>query len=199
MTARGQATNDLGLPGRRRERRARQHRVHERAIEHARAFAAARLRATHDRLLVGEQIARRKPPLSDTGGTVHVVAREELRRGALDGLGRCPLPVRGRPRHHRLALRERVLPLGQPARPDQLAAHQIGIGNLSRPRPSTHQRVELARAEAVLGRPCTHDVTPRRGIDCVGLRDRVACAIASRPPSPTSTPAATRSRSRSTI
>ena len=115
---------------------------------------------------------------------MHVVARQELRRGALDRVRRCPLPVRGRPRHHRLALGERVLLLGQPARSGQLAAHAPRVGDLGRPRRSEHQGGELARAESVLGRPGTHDVTPRRGVDPVALatarvvRDRLTPAIA---------------------
>ena len=114
---------------------------------------------------------------------MHVVARQELRRGALDRLRRCPLPVRGRPRHHRLALGERVLPLGQPARSGQLSAHPPRIGDLGRPGRSEHERGELARAESVLGRPRAHDVAPRRGVDPVALaparvvRDRLTPAI----------------------
>ena len=114
---------------------------------------------------------------------MHVVARQELRRGALDRPRRCPLPVGGRPRHDRLALGERVLPLGQPGGSGQLGAHSPRIGDLGRPRRSEHQRVELARAEAVLGRPGAHDVTPRRRVDPVALaaarvvRDRLTPAI----------------------
>ena len=172
--------DDMGLLGRGREGRAREHRVDQGAIEPARGFATTRLRATHDRLLVSEQITRREPP----GGMVHVVAPEELRRGALDRLGRCPLPVRGRPRHHRLTLGERVLSLGQPARSGQLDAHPPRIGDLGRPRRPAHEGVQLARAESVLGRPRAHDLLPRRGVDPVALvlarvvRDRLTPAIA---------------------
>ena len=169
VTARGQTTDHGRLLGRRREARAREHRVDQRAIEHAGAFAAACLRAVHDRLLVGEQVARGEPPLTGVRGTVHVGAREELRGGALDRLGRCALAVGGRPRHHRLACRERVLPLGQPGRAGQLAAHQPQIRNLGRARRPARQRLELAGAEAVLGRPGAHDLLPRRGVDPVAL------------------------------
>jgi hypothetical protein len=133
----------------------------------------------HDRLLVGEQIARRESP----GATVHVGAREELRRVSLDRLGWCPLPVRGRPRHHRLAFGERVLLLGQPARSGQLDAHPPPIANLDRTRRSTRQRLKVARTEAMLGRPRAHDVTPRRRVDPVtlasarGVRDRLTPPI----------------------
>ena len=163
------------------------------------AFAAARLRADHNRLLMGQQIARRKPQVSQTSGTMHVVTSQELRCGTLDRRRRCPLPMRSRPRHHRLALGERVLSLGQPARSGQLDAHPSGIGDLGSRRGSEHEGGELAGAEAVLGRPGTHDVAPWRGVDPVALARAVSWAIASRPPSPTSTPAATSSRSRSSI
>ena len=112
VTARRQPTDHPGLLGRRRVRRVRQDRLDERRVEAARALAATRLGAVHDRLLMGEQIARREPPLSQTAGAVHVVASQELRCGALDRVCRCPLPVRGRPRHHHLAPGERVLSLG---------------------------------------------------------------------------------------
>ena len=169
VTACGQATDHGRLLGRRREGRAREHRVDERAIEHAGAFAAACLRAVHDRLLVGEQVARGEPPLSGVRGTVHVAAREELRGGALDRLGRCALAVGGRPRHHRLACCERVLLLGQPGRAGQLAAHQPQIRDLGCVRRPAGKRLELAGAEAVLGRPGAHDLLPRRGVDPVAL------------------------------
>ena len=123
VTACGQATDHRRLLGRWRKRRARKHRVDQRAIEHAGAFAAACLRAVHDRLLVGEQIARGEPPLSGVWGAVHVGASEELRGGPLDRLGSRALAVGGRPCHHRLAWCERVLLLGQPRRAGQLAAH----------------------------------------------------------------------------
>ena len=100
---------------------------------------------------------------------MHVVAPEELRSVALDRVGRCPLPVGGRPRHHRLALGEGVLLLGQPTRPGQLTAHPPRVGDLGRPDRSEHQRGELAHTEAVLGRPGAHDLTPGRGVDAVTL------------------------------
>ena len=115
---------------------------------------------------------------------MHVAAREELRRSALDRLGRCSLAVSGRPRHHRLACCERVLLLGQPGRAGQLAAHPPRIRDLGRPRRPARQRLELAGAEAVLGRPGAHDLLPRRGVDPVALasarvmRDRLTPAIA---------------------
>ena len=183
VTARRQANDHAGLFRRRHERRARYHAIHQRAIEDAGAFATARLRALHDRLLVGEQIARRESLLSETGRTVHVRTGEELRGGALDRPRRCALTVRGRPRHHRLALGERVLALGQPARSDQLSAHPPRITDLWRPGRSEHQRGELALAKPVLGGPRAHDVTPRRGVDPVALatarvvRDRLTPRI----------------------
>ena len=75
VTAGGQTTDHGRLLGRRREARAREHRVDDRAIERPGAFAAACVRAVHDRLLVGEQVARGEPPLTGVRGTVHVAAR----------------------------------------------------------------------------------------------------------------------------
>ena len=184
VTARRQPTDHPGLLGRRHVRRVGQHRLDERRVEPACAFAAASLRALHDRLLVSEQIARREPPLTETGGTVHVVASQELRCGALDRVRRCPLPMRSRPRHHRLAPGERVLLLGQPASSGQLDADASRVGDLGWPGGSEHQRGELGGAESVLGRPRAHDVTPRRGVDAVALApagvvsDRFTPAIA---------------------
>jgi hypothetical protein len=120
-------------------------------------------------LLVGEQIARGEPPLTGVRGTVHIGAREELRRGALDCVGRCALAVSGRPRHHRLTCRERVLPFGQPGRARQLAAHLPQIRDLRRACRPVGERLELAQTEAVLGRPGAHDLPPRRGLDAVAL------------------------------
>ena len=128
---------------------------------------------------MGEQIARREPPLSETGGTVHVVASQELRRGALDRRCRCPLPVRGRPRHHRLALGERVLPLGQPARSSQLDAHPPRIGDLGRPGRSEH---EARRARARRGRARPPGRARRRAT--ARCRPHSACDRASRARSP---------------
>ena len=57
------------------------------------------------------------------------VHEEFRRRGALSRLRRCPLPVRGRPRHHRVACGERVLSLGQPGRSG--IEHGNTIGDLA--------------------------------------------------------------------
>jgi hypothetical protein len=118
---------------------------------------------------MGEQIARGEPPLAGIWGAVHVAARKELRSGALDRLRRCSLTVGGRPRHHRLASCEGVLLLRQPARAGQLAAHQPQIRDLGRTRWLTCKGLELAGAEAVLGRPGAHDLLPRRSLNSVAL------------------------------
>ena len=114
---------------------------------------------------------------------MHVVASQEGRRSALDRAGRRPLTVCGGPRHHRVALGERVLSRGQPARSGQLPADQPRIGILGRPRRPEDESGELARTGPVLGRPRAHDVTPRGGVGAVALasarvvRDRLTPAI----------------------
>jgi hypothetical protein len=67
VTARGQATDHPGLFRARREGRGREHRVDEGSIDDAGAFAASSLSAGHDRLLMGQEIARRKPPAAGVG------------------------------------------------------------------------------------------------------------------------------------
>jgi hypothetical protein len=159
----------MGLLGGRRVRGVQEHRVDERRVEPSGAFTAARLRAIHDRPLVVEQLGRGKAPLSETAGTVHVVAPQEFCCGSLDRRRRCPLHMGGGPRHHDVAPGERVLPLGEPARSNQLTAHPPRIGDLGRPGRSEHQRGELGGAESVLGRPGAHHVAPRGGVDPVPL------------------------------
>ena len=123
----------------------------------------------HDRLLVGEQVARGEPPLIGVWDALHVGARHELRRGALDRLGGGSLAVGRRPCHHCLAWCEGVLLLGQPGRAGQLATHQPHIRNLRSARRAAREGLELAGAEAVLGRPGPYDLLPRRRLDPVAL------------------------------
>ena len=167
VTACGQATDHGRLLGRRRERRAREHRVDQRAIEHAGAFAAAGLRAVHDRLLVGEQVARGEPPLTGVWGAVHVGAREELRGGALDRLGRCSLAVGGRPCHHRLACvrtcsASRSTPPRRPARRSpardqgpraRAPARAVSVSSSRAPRPCSAARARTTSRHGAVSTP----------------------------------------------
>ena len=88
------------------------------------------------------------------------------RRGALDASPVPPAPARP-PRHHRLALGERVLLVGPPARSSQLAADAPRVGIRCLAGPSTS--AASSRGPSPCGRPDPHDVTPRRGLVPVTL------------------------------
>ena len=116
--------------------------------------------------------------------TMHVVAPEELRRGALDRRPPVP-PARARPPTPSPPRAWRTCSACSVSPPAPASSHADAprVGDLGRPRRSEHQRGELARTESVLGRPGTHDVTPRRGLDPVTLaparvvRDRLTPGI----------------------
>lgn len=106
---------------------------------------------------------------------MHVWAREEVGGGALDHGSGCALAVRGRPRDHRVARGERVLAFGEPGAAGELGGHRARIRNLRRPFGRPHEGVELASAEAMLGRSRANDLPPGCRVDPVSLAH--ACVV----------------------
>ena len=192
--------DDRRLIGGWRERRVRQHRADHPVIEYAGAFPATSLRAMHDLLLVGEQIAGGEPRDRSDQGAMWTSARTRKAAAARSTVtARAPCPWAAA-QAMTASRRANVFCLSvSPAAPASSALTRSASGAsgaLTGPRRSASSSRSPRPCSAARAR-----TTSRHG----AVSTRSASARACRERSPhvhdhlTSTPAAASSRSRSTI